>query len=69
MKTKAEKNFEKALMELVNESVNKTLSVLTGCFVSLALEVVEQNGGDTDREIKIDGGDNRDITIHSPKDK
>lgn len=67
MATKAEKNFEKALLELAAEDVSLALSVLTGCFVSLTLEVLRRNGHVPDCNIKIDGGDQRDITIHAPK--
>lgn len=44
MATKAEKNFEKALLELAGEDVSTALSVLTGCFVSLTLEVLRRKG-------------------------
>jgi hypothetical protein len=67
MATRAEKNFEKALMELAGEDVSTALSVLTGCFVSLTLEVLRRKGHVPDGDIKIDGGDRRDITIHPPK--
>lgn len=67
MATKAEKNFEKALLELAGEDVGTALSVLTGCFVSLTLEVLRRKGHLPDGDIKIDGGDQRDITIHPPK--
>lgn len=67
MATKAEKNFEKALLELAGEDVSTALSVLTGCFVSLTLEVLRRKGHVPDGDIKIDGGDQRDITIHPPK--
>lgn len=67
MATEAEKNFEKALLELASEDIAMALSVLTGCFVSLTLEVMRRNGHTPDGSIKIDGGDNRDITIHAPK--
>lgn len=43
------------------------LSVLTGAFVGLAVELVRRAGHDTGKEIKLDGGSSRDITIHSPK--
>lgn len=49
--------------------VSDVLSVITGTFVSLTTEVVRRAGHDTDREIKVDGGDQRDITIHAPKAK
>lgn len=67
MATKAEKNFEKALLELASEDASTALSVLTGCFVSLTLEVLRRKGHVPDGDIKIDGGDQRDITIHPPK--
>ena len=44
MATKAEKNFERALLELAGEDVSTALSVLTGCFVSLTLEVLRRKG-------------------------
>ena len=47
--------------------VADVLSVLTGAFVSLTLEVVRRNGHDASGAIKVDGGPNRDITIHAPK--
>jgi len=67
MATRAEKNFEKALLDLAGENVSLALSVLTGCFVSMTLEVLRQKGHVPDGDIKIDGGDQRDITIHPPK--
>ena len=67
MATRAEKNFEKALLDLAGENVSLALSVLTGCFVSLTLEVLRRKGHVPDGDIKIDGGDQRDITIHPPK--
>lgn len=44
------------------------LTVLTGSFVSLTIELVRRSGNDVDKEVKIDGGKMRDITIHAPKD-
>lgn len=67
MATRAEKNFEKALLELAGEDVGTALSVLTGCFVSLTLEVLRRKGHVPEGDIKIDGGEQRDITIHPPK--
>lgn len=43
------------------------LTLLTGAFVSLTVELVRRQGHDVDREIRIDGGEQRDITIHAPK--
>jgi hypothetical protein len=45
--------------------VADVLTVLTGCFVGLTIEVVRRSGNDVSKEIKIDGGDQRDITIHA----
>ena len=67
MATAAEQNFEKALLDLAGENVSLALSVLAGCFVSLTLEMLRRNGHEPDGDIKIDGGDQRDITIHAPK--
>lgn len=67
MATRAEKNFEKALLELASEDVSTALSVLTGCFVSLTLEVLRRTGHVPDGDIKINGGDQRQgttATIH-----
>jgi hypothetical protein len=65
--TQAEKNFEKAVVALAAENISTALSVLTGCFVSLVLEVMRREGHEPDGDIKIDGGKNRDITIHAAK--
>lgn len=43
------------------------LTLLTGAFVSLTVELVRRQGYDVDREIRIDGGERRYITIHAPK--
>lgn len=46
----------------------EVLSVLTGAFVGLTVELVRRSGGDPDsKEIKLEGGIGRDITIHLPK--
>lgn len=44
------------------------LAVITGTFVSLTLAVVKNAGHAVDGDLRIDGGKNRDITIHAPKD-
>lgn len=43
------------------------LILLTGAFVSLTLELLRRQGHAATGEIKIDGGEERDITIHAPK--
>jgi hypothetical protein len=68
MNEKLQKNFEKAVIELAQEDISTALSVLTGCFVSLVLEVMRREGHDPDGDIKIDGGEKRDITIHAVKE-
>lgn len=57
--------IEKALDEA---PVVDVLSILTGSFVSLTLELVRRQGHDVTKAVKIDGGSERDITIHEPKD-
>ena len=41
------------------------LSILTGSFVGLTLELLRRQGHDTSKAVKIDGGKQRDITIHA----
>lgn len=43
------------------------LALLTGAFVSLTLELLRRQGHAAAGEIRIDGGKQRDITIHAPK--
>lgn len=50
-------------------AVSEVLALLTGMFVGLTIEVCRREGCDVDREIRVDGGKQRDITIHAPKDK
>jgi hypothetical protein len=47
--------------------VSEVLTVLTGVFVGLTVELVRRQGHDVTKEIKVDGGQQRDITIHPPK--
>lgn len=49
-------------------SSSDVLSVLTGAFVGLTISLIKQSGNDSDKEIKIDGGSERDITIHAKKE-
>jgi hypothetical protein len=56
--------IEQALEEAPVEDV---LSILTGAFVGLTVELVRRQGHDVSQPIKVDGGPNRDITIHPPK--
>lgn len=43
------------------------LQVATGAFVSLLVSYMEARGFETDKNIHVDGGANRDITVHAPK--
>lgn len=52
---------------LVECPASEVLSVITGVFVGLTIGAVKESGSDPDKEIKIDGGSERDITIHAKK--
>lgn len=54
---------------LAEASVTEVLAVVTGVFVGLTVELVRRQGHDVSKEIKVDGGQQRDITIHAPKVK
>lgn len=43
------------------------LSILASAFVGLTVELVRRQGEDTDKPITINGGAQRDLTIHPPK--
>jgi hypothetical protein len=47
--------------------ISDVLALLTGTFVGITLEIVRREGQDPSKEIKLDGGENRDITIHAAK--
>lgn len=57
--------FAEHLMDLIDESPTQALSIITGAFVSLAINAVDSLGGDSSKDIRIDAGENRDITIHA----
>lgn len=68
-KTNALEKLEAAIhLALSEESVSDVLSVLTGAFVGLTVELVRRQGHDMSNEIRVDGGQQRDITIHAPKE-
>ena len=50
------------------EQSARVLTVITGCFVSLTVELVRRAGHDVTKPIKVDGSQQRDITIHPPKE-
>lgn len=56
-----------AVVDLARIAPADALSIASGVFVSLTLNLVRSSGRDIDREIKVGGGANRDITIGAPK--
>lgn len=56
-------------LALAEAPVADVLSILTGAFVGLTTEVVRRQGHDESKEIKVEGGQRRDITIHPEKTK
>jgi len=69
MKTTAIKRLGTAIEQALDEApASDVLCILTGSFVSLTLELLRRQGHDVAKEIKIDGGSERDITIHAAKD-
>lgn len=48
--------------------VADALSAATTIFVSLVVSYTKARGHDAERPITINGGDQRDITIHAPKE-
>jgi ketosteroid isomerase-like protein len=57
-----------AIAEAVsNADVQDVLALLTGTFVALTLEMLRREGHDPKGDILLDGGENRDITIHKAK--
>lgn len=65
--SKARKQFEEAVDRLVDESPREALSMITAYFVGLVTALITSEEGDSDKEIFIDGGESRDITIHAVK--
>jgi hypothetical protein len=57
-----------AVVDLARIAPADALSIATGVFVSLTLNLVKSSGRDLNCKIEIDGGANRDITIGAPKD-
>lgn len=63
----ARERVEDALIELTKEDPAEALAIATGIFVSLLTSYMTSIGLDTNKQIHVDGGDNRDITVHAPK--
>lgn len=58
-----------AIEEALDEApISDVLSVLTSAFVGVTLAVCRRQGHDTNLPITIDGGEQRDVTIHPPKE-
>lgn len=61
-------NLGAAISRALDEApVSDVLSILTGAFVALTVELVRRQGHDVSQKIEVDGGHERDITIHAPK--
>ena len=54
-------------VQLAQRDPAMALQVATGAFVSLLVSYMEARGFETDKNIHVDGGKNRDITVHAPK--
>lgn len=65
--TPAQQAFNDALDRMLEESPSEALSIITGAFVGTVVGITEAYGHDTSGEVRIDGGKERDITIHAPK--
>lgn len=65
----AAEHFEDALIAMVQVSQKDALAIVTGSFVGLTLELLRRQGHTPDGDIRIDGGEQRDVTIHAPKGK
>ena len=63
----AAENFENALVRLVEEDAQTALCLVTGAFVGLTLELIRRQGHEPVGDVLIDGGENRNITIHAAK--
>lgn len=56
---------ESSLKDLLGIDVSAGLSLVTGLFVGLVVELARRNGNDPEAEIRIDSNGKRDITIHA----
>lgn len=64
------KAFKKALLEFLAADADRALSVLTGNFVAVTLEMIRRRCGEEAlaQNVEITGG-HRIITIHKPEDE
>lgn len=63
----AYQQYEDAVVSIAQHDLAAALELATGTFVSLLIATMKLHGHDPDREIRVDGGENRDITVHAPK--
>lgn len=62
-------NLEDAICRALEEApASEVLSLLTGAFVGLTVELVRRQGHDVRKTIEVDGGHERNITIHALKE-
>lgn len=67
--SKAHDDFVEAFGLFIQEvPIADAMAVATGLFVSLVVSWVDLKGEDPRKEITINGGDQRDITIHATKE-
>ncbi|MEB2504595.1 hypothetical protein SB394_11800 [Burkholderia sp. BCCIQ04A] len=68
--------MSRAAIEALGEAIDRALddapvtdvlAFITGVFVGLTIELLRREGQDVDKEIRIDGVEQRDIAIHAPK--
>lgn len=60
--------LEAAMREAIEtQSLENCLAAATGMFVGLVIACAEARGTDPSKTIHIDGGAQRDITIHAEK--
>ncbi len=67
MKTVDTQPLEEEFVKLIEADTDAALQLITGMFVGLTLEYMRRRGHDPSGEIKIQGGHQRDITIHAAK--
>lgn len=61
-------NLASAIEAALDEApAAEVLSIITGVFVGLTVELCRRQGHDVALPITVDGRASRDITIHSPK--
>jgi len=64
-KEQREAELMESFGDFVAEYPNSAMAMITGMFVGVVAVLVEREGGDPSKEIKIDGQGSRNITIHA----